>query len=173
MKVFLEGLLPRRFPHLEFLCVAHEGKSDLERSIPRKLQAWREPGVRFVVVRDKDADDCMALKQRLLALCAARSDTVVRIACNELEAWYFGDPRALAEVFDTPGLARIAQQARFRQPDAIVQPSRALAELAPGFQKVSGARAMAQRLDPSRNSSTSFGVFISAVDRLSSAAAGS
>ena len=28
---------------LSFLCVAHEGKQDLEKSIPRKLRAWREP----------------------------------------------------------------------------------------------------------------------------------
>ena len=54
MKVLLEGLLPRLFPGLSFLCLSHEGKQDLEKSIPRKLKAWREPGVRFVVVRDQD-----------------------------------------------------------------------------------------------------------------------
>lgn len=44
MKELLEGLLPRLFPGLPFLCIPHEGKRDLERSIPRKLRAWREPG---------------------------------------------------------------------------------------------------------------------------------
>ncbi|GMU62432.1 MAG: hypothetical protein AMXMBFR34_41950 [Myxococcaceae bacterium] len=48
MKVLLDGLLPRIVPSLDFLCVPHEGKQDLEKSIPRKLRAWREPGVRFV-----------------------------------------------------------------------------------------------------------------------------
>lgn len=44
MKVFLEALLPRHFPGLNVQCVSHEGKKDLEKSIPRKLRAWREPG---------------------------------------------------------------------------------------------------------------------------------
>ena len=33
MKELLDGLLPRLFPGLNFLCVPHEGKKDLERSI--------------------------------------------------------------------------------------------------------------------------------------------
>ena len=37
MQVLLDGLLPRLFPDLPFLCVPHEGKRDLELSIPRKL----------------------------------------------------------------------------------------------------------------------------------------
>jgi len=41
MKTFLEALLPRLFPDLAFFCIAHEGKSDLEKSIPRKLKGWR------------------------------------------------------------------------------------------------------------------------------------
>ena len=42
MKVLLEGLLPRLFPNLSFLCIPHEGKQDLEKSVPKKLRAWRE-----------------------------------------------------------------------------------------------------------------------------------
>ena len=47
MRVLLDGLLSRLFPGLLFQCVPHEGKHDLERSIPRKLRAWGEPGVRL------------------------------------------------------------------------------------------------------------------------------
>jgi len=50
MKELLEGLLPRLFPGLVFQCVPHEGKTDLDRSIATKLRAWREPGVRFIIV---------------------------------------------------------------------------------------------------------------------------
>ena len=94
MSVLLTGLLPRLFPDLVFQCLPHEGKQDLDRSIPRKLRAWREPGVRFVVVRDNDGADCADLKAELVAQCAAggRDDTLVRLACQELEAWYLGDP---------------------------------------------------------------------------------
>ena len=111
MKVLLEGLLPRLFPGLPFLCVPHEGKQDLEKSIPRKLRAWREPGVRFCVIRDNDGADCRKLKQSLVALCneGGHGDALVRIACQELEAWYFGAPDALAEVFGNEDLATTRQ----------------------------------------------------------------
>ena len=89
MQVLLDGLLPRLFPDLPFLWVPHEGKRDLELSIPRKLRAWREPGVRFAVIRDNDGGNCVQLKAALRQLCKAgsREDTLIRIACQELEAW--------------------------------------------------------------------------------------
>mgnify|MGYP002784375017 CR=1 FL=1 len=167
MKVLLDGLLPRLFPELHFLCVPHEGKQDLEKSIPRKLKAWREPGVHFCVIRDNDGEDCVALKRRLVELCTegGRADTVVRIACQELEAWYFGAPDALAEAFGDERLRGLASRARFRDPDTIVQPAAALAELVPAFQKVSGARSMARGL-PRENRSRSFQVLLAVLDRL-------
>jgi hypothetical protein len=170
MEVLLEGLLPRLLPDLPFLCVAHEGKQDLERSIPRKLRAWREPGVRFCVIRDNDGADCRALKERLVTLCrdGGRDDTLVRIACQELEAWYFGAPEALAEAFGNDALRGIAAKARYRDADAILQPAAALAELVPEFQKVSGARSMARVL-PRENGSRSFQVLMAGLDRLAEA----
>ncbi|TAK54307.1 MAG: DUF4276 family protein [Gammaproteobacteria bacterium] len=168
MKILLEGLLPRLFPHLPFLCVPHEGKQDLEKSIPRKLKAWREPGVRFCVIRDNDGADCAELKRNLVALCqrGGRDDALVRIACQELEAWYFGAPGALADAFGDERLRGIAAKARFRDPDGIVQPAAALTELVPEFQKVSGARSMARVL-PRENGSRSFQVLIAGLVRLS------
>jgi hypothetical protein len=167
MKVFLEGLLPRLFPRLAFICVAHEGKQDLERSIPRKLRAWREPGVRFCVVRDNDGRDCLELKRELASLCrkGGREETLIRIACQELEAWYFGEPDALAGALGREDLRRVVGRARFRNPDAIVQPASALAELVPEFQKVSGARLLSKALTR-ENTSRSYGVFLKGIDRL-------
>lgn len=167
MKVLLDGLLPRLFPGLPFLCVPHKGKRDLEQSIPRKLKAWREPGVRFCVIRDNDSADCRALKARIVALChdGGRDDTLVRIACRELEAWYFGEPAALAAGFGDEGLRDLGRRARFRDPDHIVKPATALARLVPGFQKVSGARRMATALTRD-NRSRSFQVLLAGLDRL-------
>ncbi len=168
MKILLDGLLPRLFPDLPFLCVPHEGKQDLEKSIPRKLRAWREPGARFVVIRDNDGADCREVKGALLDLCAdgQRPDALVRLACQELEAWYFGAPLALAAAFDREELRDIGTKARYRECDAIDQPSKALADLVEDFQKVSGARRMAQYLSR-ENRSRSFQVFLDGVDRLS------
>jgi hypothetical protein len=66
LKEFLDSYLPRFLPDLDFLCVKHEGKQDLEKSIPRKLRAWQQQA-QFVVVRDNDGADCKVLKARLLA----------------------------------------------------------------------------------------------------------
>ena len=168
MAALLNGLLPRVFPGISFRCVPHEGKQDLERSIPRKLKAWRVPGVRFVVVRDKDAGECQVLKDRLQRLCAAagREDTLVRIACQELEAWYLGEPDALADVFANDRLRAIGRKARFRDPDAVEQPARALQRLVPEFQKVSGARRMAKHLTREANRSRSFQVMLRGIEKL-------
>lgn len=142
MKTLLDALLPRIFPGLPFLCVPHEGKQDLDRSIPRKLKAWREPGVRFIVVRDNDGQDCVALKRRLVTLCrdAGREDTLVRIACQELEAWYLGEPRALAVAFGDDRLRTLAAKARYRDPDLVLRPSVELRTLVPEYQVVPAGR---------------------------------
>ena len=168
MRALLERLLPRLFPNLEFLCVHHEGKQDLEKSVPRKLRAWREPGVHFVVVRDNDGGDCARTKLRLLDLCAQRERQrfLVRIACQEVEAWYLGEPDALAEAFNDDGLRRIGRRARYRNPDAVIQPARELSKLVPAFQKVSGARRMALRLSRERNQSPSFHALVDGVERI-------
>jgi hypothetical protein len=173
MKVLLDGLLPRLFPGLPFWCIAHEGKSDLELSIPRKLRAWREPGVRFVVIRDNDGGDCRGLKAALRGLCDAggRDDVLVRIACQELEAWYLGEPDALAEAFDMEKLRALAGRAKFRDPDAVQKPSVVIGRLIPSFQKVSGARRLARYLTRERNRSTSFQALIEGLEPLAAALA--
>lgn len=169
MKVLLDGLLPRLVPSLSFLCVPHEGKQDLEKSVPKKLRAWREPGVRFVVLRDNDGGDCLKLKDWLVTLCrnGGREDTLVRIACQELEAWYFGEPAALAGAFGIERLRDIGAKARYRDPDAVIRPSAEIESLVPEFQKVSGARRMATRLSRDGNRSRSFQALIAGIDRLS------
>lgn len=44
MKVLLNGLLPRIFPEMQFVCIPHSGKSDLEKSIPPQTQGLERAG---------------------------------------------------------------------------------------------------------------------------------
>ena len=168
MEALLEDMLPRFFPDVAFQYVPHEGKQDLERSIPRKLRAWKEPGVRFVVLRDNDGNDCKVLKERLRLLCerGGRQDSLVRIVCQELEAWYFGEPEALAEAYDRPSLQHIGRKRGFREPDTIQKPSERLQKIVPEFQKKSGARRMAQHLSKERNKSASFHALLDGIEVL-------
>ncbi len=168
MKDLLERLLPRLFPGLCFLCVPHEGKRDLEESIPRKLRAWQEPGVRFVVMRDQDSADCRRVKDELAQLCreAGRPNVLVRVVCRELEAWYVGEPEAIGQAFPEtrPGILRKLN--KYRNPDAVVRPSGVIGRLIPEFQKRSGAERMAGFLSEEGNRSRSFQVFVEGVERL-------
>ena len=172
MKALLDGWLPRLFPGWvdgqHFLCIPHEGKSDLDRSIARKLAAWRIPDDSFIIVRDNDNTDCIALKARLQTLCqqSGRAETMIRLVCQELEGWYIGDLAALAAAFNRPRLDTAAHRKRFAEPDAWQKPSVEVKRLVPAFQKYSGARAMAQHLNPDHNRSRSMQVFVAGVRKL-------
>lgn len=172
MKELLDGLIPRLFPGLEkdvhFQCVPHQGKTDLERSIPRKLKAWKEPNVRFVVLEDNDNRECKFIKRRLKESVdeSGRPDTLVRLVCQELESWYIGDLKALAEAFGDANLYKPALRKRYAIPDEWQKPSVELERLVPSFQKGSGARLMSKALGRYANLSHSFNVFVSGLARI-------
>ena len=168
MATLLEGLLPRIFPDGIFQFIPHEGKQDLEKSIPRKLRAWLEPGVRFVIVRDNDRQDCIAVKERLITLCkqGGREDALVRVVCQELEAWYLGDLYALAEAYENESINSFARRSGFREPDSIQYPYDRIREVLPEFQKMDGARRMGRTMSKERNTSPSFQVFLAGIERL-------
>lgn len=172
MKVLLDELVPRLVPgwraNEHFLCVKHEGKSDLDKSLARKLKAWQTPGDRFMVVRDNDNADCKVIKQRYIRMCQScgRSDTLVRLVCQELEAWYLGDLTALADLYGDQKLVSPAMQKRYTEPDQWQKPSAELDRHIPSFQKSSAARGMASRMNLDHNRSRSFNVFLQGVRRL-------
>ncbi|MEI6513945.1 MAG: DUF4276 family protein [bacterium] len=168
MEIVLENLLPRVLPGVVCQFVSHEGKSDLELSIPRKLMAWKEPGVRFIVVRDNDGADCKQVKKRLLERCdsAGRADTLVRIVCQQLECWYIGDLLAIERAFNLPGLSALGKKQKYRNPDFLNNGSEEFKKLTGSSGKLSAARRIAQYIDPERNLSHSFQVFIAGVKRI-------
>lgn len=167
---FLEQYLPRWNPQLQFVCVRHQGKSDLEKSIPKKLRAWKAPEDRFVVMRDNDGQDCIRLKARLQELCrqAGKPQTLVRLACQELEAWYLGDLRAVGEAFAKPTLSNDQQKAKYREPDGIGSPSQELSKLVPEYRKLHGSRVLGAvlNLQVEANRSNSFRAFFQGLSRL-------
>ena len=172
MKILLDEWLPRLFPGwlngVHFQCIPHEGKTDLERSITRKLAAWRVPGDRFVVVRDNDNANCEKLKERLRELChqSGRPDTLIRLVCQELESWYLGDLKAVAMAFRQQKVDTPRHRKRFAHPDNWQKPSAEIKRLVPTFQKISGARAMAAHLTPDGNLSTSLQYFVRGIRRV-------
>ncbi len=171
MAVFLEALLPRMGLRARehFIVVPHEGKHDLERSIPRKLRAWAPPKPMSIVLRDQDDADCRQVKRQLMELCgqAPEMQTIVRIVCRELESWYLGDLAAVARVFSKPSVANRQRSRKFRAADILARPDRELWALVGRAQKMSTARAMGQEvsLDSELTCSTSFAVFLRTLQR--------
>lgn len=166
IKAMLDVLLPSILPDgLSFRCIPHEGKQDLEKSIPRKLRAWQTPGVFFVIVRDQDSADCIEIKKRLVKLCkeAGRGDSLVRIACHELESWFLGDLAAVEKAFNIHKLAELQKNRKYREPDKLSNASEELEKLIKGYRKVSGARKIAANMAVHENYSHSFNCFVSGV----------
>ena len=167
-KYLLDELLPRILPEgVLFQTIPHNGKHALEKSIPRKLRGWNEPGdVRFVILQDQDTKNCYELKKALLTLCEGSERRVlVRIACQEMEAWYFGDMEALALAYDNPKLRKISAQRKYRVPDEIQSPKEELYRLIPEHQQIAGAKRAAPHMDIDRNTSESFRQFVSGILR--------
>ena len=54
MQALLEGLHPRLFSDVSFLCVETLVKLTLSEAFEKTLRNWKTPGDRFVVVRDSD-----------------------------------------------------------------------------------------------------------------------
>ena len=171
MKAMLAEYLPRLVPGWiqgqHFLLLPHQGKSDLDKSIPIKLKAWQEPGARFVVVRDNDNADCPALKARLQTMCATSGrKTLIRLVCQELESWYLADPDALIAAYPEAQKKIRTLAKRFPDPDECQKPSHELERNIKDFQKNEGARRLGRLLDADRATSRSLKVFAQGVRML-------
>ena len=169
-KVFLDEFLPPLLPvGVSLRTIPHQGKTDLQRSLPKKLKAWLDPEARFVILHDKDHNDCHKLKADLRLICtSARSDIkpLIRIVCHELESWYLGDPIALQSAFPRFKPGSIQGKAKFRNVDAVANASEELTKLVPNYEKVTSSRILGNVMSPQNNSSQSFQVFWKGIEAL-------
>ncbi|MBF0132357.1 MAG: DUF4276 family protein [Magnetococcales bacterium] len=165
-KALLQELLPRFLPDIETpLFIVFEGKQDLEKQLPRKLRNWQQPNSRFVVLRDKDSGNCCEVKEKLRNLSreGGHPQTLIRIACRELESWYLGDLAAVEKALSARGAAKQQTNLKFRNPDKLGNPVQELTRLAPSYQKIAGSRAMGKVMTREGNTSHSFNVFIKGI----------
>jgi hypothetical protein len=167
-EAMLEGLLPRILPGVRYRCIVFEGKQDLEKQLVRRMRGYCVPNARFVVLRDQDSADCHTVKKGLTELCrqAQRPDSLVRIACRELESWYLADLEAVQTGLGMHNLAKLQNKQVYRAPDALPSPACELKKIAPSYQKIGGSRAIGRHLDPNNARSKSFAVFVAGIQRI-------
>lgn len=174
MQYFLEDLLPFILPQGYALGVncflrPHQGKSDLRKSIPRKMQVFSSyyRPAKVIVVHDQDSSDCVQLKEQLLELCSIENACpfLIRIACRELENWYLGDMDALEGLYPKFNAARHRNSAKYRIVDHVFGAAE-LEHLIPGFRKTYAAKNVVLYMntnDLSQNRSESFRQTVSGI----------
>lgn len=177
LEAALAELLPEMLGDISFELHQFGGKARLLDRLPNRLAgyaSWLPPTHRIVVVLDRDSDDCMELKQRLVESAhqaglkpkegAGTWQVAYRLAVEELEAWFFGDWQAVQQVYSRVR-PTVPQRAGFRDPDAIKGGTwealqRILQEAGyfpGGLAKIEFARAVSTHMEPERNTSGSFG----------------
>ena len=167
MAQLLRTVLPKALPHdVRLLVIPHNGKSDLKKSIPIKLKGWNIPDDVFLIVQDQDSNDCMKVKNELLELAEPYGKTfLVRIACRELESWYWGDLTAVSQAYNK-NVEHLSNKSSFRVPDQIVNPKNEFLKLFPNHQQISGAETISEFMEIERNTSQSFQTLISGALKL-------
>lgn len=180
MEEALTHLLPKIVGRLSFTIHAYQGKADLLKKLPNRLAGyakWMPDSYRILVLVDRDDENCKALKAKLeeAAIKAGlrtisesgidECQVLNRIVIEELEAWYFGDWRAVRAAFPRVPMSPV-NQAKCRVPDAITGGTweafeRILKQAGyfkNGLQKINAARSISQHMVPARNTSRSFQV---------------
>ena len=178
----LQELAPKLMPGAELRFHNFQGKTNLLKNLEARLRGfarWNNPDLRVVVLVDRDDDDCLELKG-ILETAAARAGLVTktqaqegvftvlnRIAVEEVEAWFFGDVPAMKAAYSRLP-ASLGSKAKYRFPDGIVGGTWEALEAVlmrhgyhrGGLAKVQAAREIAPHMDPARNLSQSFQVFV-------------
>lgn len=173
-KAMLQGLLPRLLDdRIQARFITFEGKQDLEKQLTLRLRGYINPRARFLVLRDQDsAPDCKIVKRKLVRLCEGagrEAESLVRIACHELETIYLADLKATESALDIPGLSKKQSTSRFRQPDRLESPSGELSKITNGnYQKVGSSRLIGPLLDIDNERSATFKNLVSGIRRLES-----
>jgi len=168
-EAMLKGFLPQIVPpDFTIRYIVFDGKQDLEKQLVRKLRGYRTPDARFIVMRDKDAGDCLVIKSQLVEKCteAGKPQTVVRVACHELESWYLADLAAVEQGLGVKNLQKLQSKKMYASPDTYPSPSLTLKKIVSNYEKISGSRAIGPFLDSSNTRSDSFRVFVEGIRKV-------
>jgi hypothetical protein len=148
--------------------IPHEGKSDLENSIPRKIGHWRAPEPpRFIILRDNDGGNCSRLKARLKNFVpdGAHDRVKIRIVMHELENWYFGDLEAVADagLISKEKAIALLRNSRLRDPERLTNAKQEFRKLIDSYGQIELATRISPHLKAARNRSKSFKQFLGAL----------
>jgi hypothetical protein len=176
----LENLLPKLVINEHtYRIITYQGKHDLLKKLPKTLKGyskWIKNDYKIIVLVDLDRDNCIELKNQLESYASTANlitksksldkqfQVMNRIAIEELESWFIGDPDAIRQAY--PRVGRFENKRKFRQPDSIINTWETLEGIlqkaryfSTGLRKVEAADAISTYMIPIKNRSKSFHVF--------------
>lgn len=164
----LKFIIPQLWPDSQegknWLVLSFQGKSDLKKSIPKKMRGWNYGNPHFIILQDNDGGDCVAIKEELYNISHPYGKSFhVRIVCQELESWLLGDLEAIRQAYPQK---KIQNKAKFRNPDNLGNASQELERLINTKAKIQRATKISQHFDLTKNKSKSFNVFIRTLKQL-------
>ena len=188
MEAALNHIVPKILgDRLDFYIYTFQCKDDLLAHLPERLagyQRWIPDDLIVLILVDKDREDCKKLKAKIEKIIAdkrLRSKTssptafnvVTRIVIEELESWFFGDMAAVRLAYPKVS-ATVEKKAAYRVPDeikggtweALERVLRNAGYFKSGLRKIELARTVAQHMEPARNNSQSFQLFVQTLEAL-------
>ena len=182
-EIVLHNLLPKLVTNENtYNIISYQGKKDLMDKLKVELKGykrWISDDFKIIILVDRDNQDCHLLKKEL-ELSAQEADLVTktsshgalkysvvnRIAIEELEAWFFGDPIAVKCAYPKVS-SNFQNKARYRIPDdikggtweALERILKAGGYFKSGLRKTEAASNISSFMEPLRNRSKSFQVF--------------
>ena len=169
-KALLEGIVYRLIPSdIAVTYMVFQGKQDLDNNLERKIRLWQKPDSAFIVLRDQDSAICTDVKHHLIEKCVRSgraNNTLVRIACHELESFYLGDLVAVEQAFQMKVPSQ--NNSKFRETDNLSNASEELHKITrKQYQKIDGSRRIAPLLKlDGTNHSHSFNVLCDGIRRI-------
>lgn len=182
MEAALRAILPKMIGTRSFKITQYTDKPTFLGRLRGRLCGYAQflpDSHRIIVVIDRDSDDCRDLKNLIETMAQGAglrtkgdhrgpAQVIVRIAIEELEAWYFGDWQAVQEAYPK---AKMPPR-HCRAPDAITGGTWEAFErvmkkrgyFTSGLRKIEAATKIAPHIDPARNTSPSFQAFRRAIE---------
>lgn len=179
MEAVLQQILPQVTEGTTFQVYPHNGKAGLLGKLSQRLRGyaqWLPDSYGILVVADVDNDDCRALKARIqrdAEGATLQNRVLIRLAVEELEAWFFGDWEAVRAAYPRVN-ANVPNRAAFRNPDgiqggtweALEREMQRSGYYLGGLPKIEFARRVAKYMDISRNRSRSLQILCEGVRRI-------
>ena len=154
-------LHPQRQEGLDWHTISFSGKADLEKNCGQKIKSWNYNNPTFIIMRDNDGADCIALKARLECKVQHLGKPYkIRLVCQELESWFLGDLTAVQAAYPASNALQNQSKATYRDPDSLTNASELLSQITGTKAKVGRAQSIAKHLSLAQNTSTSFNVFL-------------